>query len=149
MLRYVQHGSRGKRVWGGRRVFVGCGMKLEMGQGLELEGLVLEWVSGSVVGRGLVERWVEVRGATEAWRRVEEPEPYRSEGGPVHAERIRRSWGAVECEAMGPVVGFGEVASGEWRVTGDNSRARAGVGVEVGVIRTGRVGGRAGRGNRG
>lgn len=33
-------------------MFVGGERKLEMGRGLELEGLELEWGSGSVVGRG-------------------------------------------------------------------------------------------------
>jgi hypothetical protein len=65
MPRYAQHDNRGKRVWGGGCVFV-RGLTLEMGQGLELEGLVLEWASESVVERGLVERWVEARGAMEA-----------------------------------------------------------------------------------
>jgi len=32
MLRYAQHDNRGKRVWGGRRVFV-RGLTLEMGRG--------------------------------------------------------------------------------------------------------------------
>src|SRR6266446_5534348 len=54
--------------------------------------------------RGELQRWVEARGATEAWRRVEEPEPYWSEGGPVHAERIRRSWEAGKYVALGSVV---------------------------------------------
>jgi hypothetical protein len=65
-------GGRGRGVGGGACL---RGLTLEMGQGLELEGLVLEWASGSVVGRGLVERWVEERRAMEAWRRVEEPAP--------------------------------------------------------------------------
>jgi hypothetical protein len=85
------------------------GLMLEMRQGQELEGLVLEWASRSVVGRGLVERRVEARGAMEAWRRVEEPAPHRSEDGPVHAERIRRSWEAGKCVAVGPVVRLGRV----------------------------------------
>ncbi len=77
-----------------------------------------------------------------------EPEPHRSEDGPLPAERIRRSWEAVKCAAMGPVVGRGEVASGEWRVTSDNSQTFGRAGVEVGVIRAVRVRGRAGRGTR-
>jgi len=39
---------------------------------------------------------------------------------PISARRIRRSWRVWECAAKGPVVGFEEVASGEWRVTSDN-----------------------------
>ncbi len=49
-----------------------------------------------------------------------ETEPHRSsrsnrdaqnaEDRPLHGERIRRSWEARKCAAMGPVVGFGEVA---------------------------------------
>ncbi len=35
------------------------------------------------------------------------------EDRPVRAERIRRSWEAGECAAMGPVVGIAEVGSGE------------------------------------
>ncbi len=110
-----------------------------------------------------------------------EPEPHRPEDGPLPAERIRRSWEAVKCAAMGPVVGRGEVASGERRVTSGRKKqipryarndnlqvrveagsmagprrvvglqsaaGRAEVGVEVGVIRAVRVGGRAGRGTR-
>ncbi len=64
----------------------------EKGQGLELEWLVLGLASGA--GLGL----------------VVEPEPHASEDGPLPAERIRRSWEAVKCAAMGPVVGRGEVA---------------------------------------
>ena len=50
--RYAQDGSRGKRVWGGKRVFVGRELKLEIGRWLELEGLELGLASGS--GLGLV-----------------------------------------------------------------------------------------------
>jgi len=111
--------------------------------------------------RGELQRWVEACGAMEAWRRVEEPEPYWSEGGPVHAERIRRSWEARKCAAVGPVVGLEEVARGESRVTSlrkkqiprcarnDNLRPVQLAVVEVGVIRTVGVGGRPGSGRRG
>ena len=88
-----------------------------------------------------------------------EPEPHRSEDQPLHAERIRRSWEATKCGAMG----FEEVASGEWRVASgkkkqiprcarnDNSRrfGRAGVEAEVGVIGPVWVRGRAGSGSCG
>src|SRR6266852_6195702 len=94
--RYAQDDRRGQRV---KRVFVESPLMSEMGQGLELEWLVLGLASGS--GLGLV---VDLG-------------PHPSEDGPLPAERIRRSWGVKECVAMGPVVGFGEVASGEWRVT--------------------------------
>jgi len=80
-------------------VFVDSPLMSEMGQGLELEWLALGLASRS--GLGL----------------VVEPGPHPCEDGPVLAERIRRSWEVKECAAMGPVVGFGEVASGEWRVT--------------------------------
>src|SRR5258707_9772473 len=63
----------------------------EMGQGLELEWLVLGLASGP--GLGL----------------VVEPEPHPSEDGPLPAERIRRSWEAGKRAAMGPVVGLGLV----------------------------------------
>ena len=46
--------------------------------------------------------------------------PHRSEDRPGPAERIRQPSEAGECAATGPVVGLGEVASGEWRVTSDN-----------------------------
>jgi hypothetical protein len=52
----------------GQRVFVGRGLKLEMGRGLELEGLALEWARGPV-GRGLAVLRVE------AARRGEKPHP--------------------------------------------------------------------------
>ena len=74
-----------------------------------LDGRVGDGLLGGGVGALWVPRaegWVGLVGHAK-W-----PARNRSEGGPVHAERIRRSWGAVECEAMGPVVGFGEVASG-------------------------------------
>src|SRR5712692_8666783 len=103
----------------------------EMGQGLELEWLVLGLASRS----GL---WLVV-----------EPEPHPSEDGPLPAERIRRSWEAVKCAAMGPVVGRGEVASGEWGVTMDISQTFGGAGVGVGVVRAVRFWGRAGSGSRG
>jgi hypothetical protein len=75
------------------------------------------------------------------------PDPHRPEGGPLPAERIRRSWQAWECAAMGPVV---ELGAGRRRVVGLGFVAgRAGVGVEVGVIRAVRVRDRAGRGSRG
>ena len=92
------------------------GMRREMGRGPELEGewLVLGLASGSVMGL-LVERP----------GRVVEPDSHRSprsnrdtqnvQDRPLHVERIRRSWRARECAATGPE--FGEVASGEWRVT--------------------------------
>ena len=64
----------------------------EMGQGLELEWLVLGLASRS----GL---WLVV-----------EPEPHPSEDGPPLAERIQRSWEAGKRAAMEPVVGRGEVA---------------------------------------
>ena len=80
-----------------------------------------------------------------------ELEPHRSEDRPLHAERIRRSWEATKCAAMGPVVRRGEVASGGWRVTSDNLRTFGRAGDEVGVIRTVRgqsqVLGRAGSGS--
>src|SRR5216684_1096596 len=77
-------------------------------------------------------RWVGLVGHAE-W-----PARRRSEDRPLHGGRIQRSSEAGECEAMVPVVGVEEVASGEWRVTSDNSRAfgRADVAVEVGVIRS-------------
>ncbi len=119
------------------------------GRGLRLEELVLGLASGSEPG--LV-----------VWPgRVVKPDPHRPEGGPVPAERIRRSWEAGKRAARGPAVGLGEVASDEWRVTSDNSRAfgravRPVVGVgfvagraEVGVIQAVRVRGRVGRGSHG
>jgi len=57
-----------------------------------------------------------------------------AEGCPVPAGRIRRSWEAGECVAVGPVAELEEVASGEWRVTSDNSRAFGRAEVEAGVI---------------
>jgi len=89
ILRYAQDDRRGERV---KRVFVESPLMSEMGQGLELEWLVLGLASGP--GLGL----------------VVEPGPHPSEDGPPPAERIRRSWEAGKCAAMGPVVGFGEVA---------------------------------------
>ena len=74
------------------------------------------------------------------------PGPHRSEDRPLHAERIRRSWEARKCAALGLVVGLGEVASGEWRVTSDNSRAFGRAGVEVGEMRIVRERARAVRG---
>ncbi len=66
---------------------------LASGSGSELLGLA----SGSGSELGLV-----------AWPgRVVEPDPHRSEDRPLHAERIRRSWQAGKCAAMGPVVGLG------------------------------------------
>src|SRR6266436_62279 len=57
-------------------------------------------------------RWV----FGERWLKLEtgrgqavEPEPDRSEDRPLHAERIRRSWKATKCAAMGPIVGLGLV----------------------------------------
>ncbi len=143
-----------------KRAFVGLGRKLEMGWGKRkkqiprcarndnlgefrrVAGMWL-WLRDSALRR------VEARGAMAGRRRV--VEPARFEDWPLRAGRIRRSWGVKECAAMGPVVGLEEVASGEWRVTSDNSRAvgRAGVGVEVGVIRAVWVWGRAGSGSRG
>ena len=82
------------------------GMRREMGRGPELEGewFVLGLASGSVVG--LPVEWLG---------RVVEADPHRSEDRPPHAERSRRAWVASECGAMR--WEFGEVASGEWRVT--------------------------------
>ena len=78
----------------------------------ELEWLVLRLASGSGSELGLV-----------AWPgRVVEPDPHRSEDRPLHAERIRRSWQAGKCAAMGPVVGLGYVAGQ--------------AGAEAGVIRS-------------
>ncbi len=98
--------------------------------------------------RGELQRWVEARGATEAWRRVEEPEPYWSEGGPVHAERIRRSWEAGKYVALGSVVlvvwrGWDEILryaqdDGQGKQMRDVRAGWGRVAVEVGVIRTGR-----------
>jgi hypothetical protein len=56
-----------------KRAFVGRGLKSEMGRRLELEGLGLEWASGSVVWRGLDAP------RDEAARRGQEPHPLRSE----------------------------------------------------------------------
>jgi hypothetical protein len=76
------------------------------GPGLEreLEWLVLGLASGS--GSELV---------LVVWPgRVVGPDPRRSpdrvgtsSDRPLHAERIRRSWQAGKCAAMGPVVGLG------------------------------------------
>ncbi len=52
ILRHAEDDRQCKRVRWGQWVFVGRGLKLEMGRGLELEGLELKWASGSVVGRG-------------------------------------------------------------------------------------------------
>jgi len=138
ILRYAHNDKRGQRVWVGKRVFVGRGLMSEMGQGLELEWFVLGLASGP--GLGLV---VELG-------------PHPSEDGPLHVERIRRSWEAMKCAAMGPVVGRGEVASGGWQVTSDNLRTFGRAGVEVGEMRivrerrrVVRVLGRAGSGSRG
>jgi hypothetical protein len=76
---------------------------------------------------------------------VVEPAPHWSEDRPLHAERIRRSWEAGKCVAMGPVVGVGFEAG---RAVGFGmvvERAE----VEVGVIGAFRVWGRAGSGSRG
>ena len=66
-------------------------------------------------------RWV----FGERWLKLEtgrgqavEPEPDRSEDRPLHAERIRPSWEATKCAAMG----FEEVASGEWRVASEKKK---------------------------
>ena len=75
-----------------KRVFEESPLMSEMGQGLELEWLVLGLASRS--GLGL----------------VVEPGPHPSEDGPPLAERIRRSWEAGKRAAMEPVVGRGEVA---------------------------------------
>src|SRR5713101_3231609 len=85
ILRYAQDDRRGRRVRCGRWVFGERWLKLETGRGQAVE-----------------------------------PEPHRSsrsngdaqnaEDGPLHAERIRRSWEAGECAAMGPAVGLEEVA---------------------------------------
>jgi len=87
----------------------------------------VEWMGGSaggcwaerlvLWGSRRAEVWVGLVGHAE-W-----PAGNRSEYRPVPAERIRRAWGVKECASMGPVVGLEEVASGEWRVTSDNSRA--------------------------
>ncbi len=101
------------------------GCWVELGQPAEGVGL-REW-DGSwrwsmrLVEAGSMARW-RVKLETRPGQAVE-PETHRSEDRPLHAERIRRPWEAVKCAAMGPVVGRGEVASGEWRVTSDNSRA--------------------------
>ncbi len=116
-------------MWVGKRVFVGRGLMSEMGQGLELEWLVLGLASGPGLGLAV------------------EHEPHGSEDRPLHAERIRRSWEATKCAAMGPVVRRGEVASGGWRVTSDNLRTFGRAGDEVGVIRKSQVLGRAGSGS--
>ena len=148
ILRYAQDDRRGERV---KRVFVESPLMSEMGQGLELERLVLGLASGSALGL------------------VVDLGPHPSEDEPGPAERIRRSWEATKCAAMGPVVGRGkrrkqvprcarndnlqvrfEAGSmgGRRRVVGPQSAAgRAEVGIEVGVIRAVRV--RAGRGSRG
>ncbi len=90
----------------------------------ELEWLVLRLASGSASELGLV-----------AWPgRVVEPDPHRSEDRPLHAERIRRSWQAGKCAAMGPVVGLGYVAGQ--------------AGAQAGMIQAVRVWGRAGSGSR-
>src|SRR5258708_256846 len=107
-----------------------------------------------------------------------ESEPHRSEDGPLPAERIRRSWEATKCAAMGPIARPGLVVwpgrvvepgfvagwamkvemghrSGKKQVPrcarNDNLLAlrRVRVGVAVGGIRTVWVWGWAGRGSRG
>src|SRR6267378_2670054 len=82
--RYAQDDRRGQRV---KRVFVESPLMSEMRQGLELERLVLGLASGSALGL------------------VVDLGPHPSEDEPGPAERIRRSWEAVKCAAMGPVVG--------------------------------------------
>src|SRR6267378_6115146 len=67
-----------------------------------------------------------------------------SEDRPLHAERIRCSWGAMECAAMGPVVGVEFVAGRAGVEVGRDTQV-------VGRRPEGRryEGGRAGRGSRG
>src|SRR5229473_2279328 len=147
----------------------------EMGQGLELEWLVLGLASRS--GLGLVVELgprpsedgplpaERIRRSWEAGKcaamapvvglglvvwpgRAVEPEPHRSEDGPLPAERIRRSWEAGKCAAMAPGVGLGRVV---WRggVVGPEpprSEDRPLQGEpDPGAVR---VWGRAGRGSR-
>src|SRR6266849_2870411 len=68
-----------------------------------------------------------LRGELRRW--VEEPEPYWSEGGPVRAERIRRSWEAGKYVALGSVVlvvwrGWDEILRYAHRMTDRASDAR-------------------------
>src|SRR5260370_39548499 len=86
---FCRRARRGERV---KRVLEESPVMSEMGQGLELEWLVLGLAGG--LGLGL----------------AVEPGPRPSEDGPLPAERIRRSCEAVKCAAIGPVVGRGEVA---------------------------------------
>ncbi len=113
ILRHAEDDRQCKRVRCGQQVFAGCGLKLEMGrglelEGLELEGLELEWASGSDAGRGLAQRLVEAEARRAGgWvglvGHAKWPARSRSEDRPLHAERIRCSWGAWECAAMEPV----------------------------------------------
>ena len=115
-----------------------------------------KWAERLTPGRfRWVESWVGLVGHAEWLARS------WLEDRPGPAERIWCSWVARECAAVGPVVGLEEVASGEWRVTSlrkkqiprcarnDNLRPVQLAVVEVGVIRTVGVGGRAGSGRRG
>ncbi len=94
-------------MWGGKWVFLGNGLKLEMGRALKLEEFEVEamWAEGWVGRVEHAERPARSRSPFAA------PLVARGKQGkqdqPLHAERIRRSWEVKECAAMGPVVGFG------------------------------------------
>src|ERR1700687_2800028 len=75
---------------------------------------------------------------------AEWPARSRSEDRPLHAERILCSWGALECAAMGPVVGVEFVAERAGVEVGRDAQV---VGRRAGGRRYN--GGRAGGGSRG
>ena len=112
ILRYAQDDRRGERV---KREFVGCGLKLRRERGKRKKQVPRFARNDNSRGfrharndnsRGVRRTggWVGLVGHAE-W-----PARSRSEDRPVHAERIRRSWVALECAAMGRGVGLGFVA---------------------------------------
>ena len=150
ILRYAQDDRRGERV---KREFVGFGVKLRRERG-KRKKQVPRFARNDNSPEFRHARNDNARGFRRAWRWVglvghaEWPARSRSEDRPVHAERIRRSWEAGKCVAVGPVVRLGRVV-GRFVAGRAEFGVEVGAGVEVGVIRAVRVGGRAGRGSRG
>jgi hypothetical protein len=120
------------------------GAKLEMGRGKRKKQVprYARNDNSQTVRSAVRQVWL---GWKAGW--VGEPDLHRSENRPLHAERIRRSWEARKCVAMGPVVRLGPFEFSQGK-RGELQR-RVGVGamaewagVEVGDYWDARVAGR-------
>ena len=109
ILRFAQDDRRGKRVRCEWRALVGRGLKLEM----VIRKKQIPRCARNDNSRGFRRAggWVGLLGHAGWPARNRAPLAAQGEQARpvVHAERIRRSWGAVECAAMGPVVEVGLV----------------------------------------